>query len=197
MEPDLKARLSSIKKDLTRGLEEAIYLLLVKASTFPVWLSKFNPRLERSGTVIVNIFTATELSGESLYQSLTNYSSSLDDLKVDVDYGGQEISKFQKKFGLLCQRRQAHLQDCHYIETFIQLDIYCSKDEGVALDEAEYINHQIRQIFLDNPLLEDRYRVFLYERNGIRDNTDYPGMAPPGFQRVTMDISFIFAKTDS
>jgi hypothetical protein len=57
-------------KQYERTIEEAIYLLFVKASTLPVWLAKYRPTPEATGTTVVSTLglEVTESKGKQLVE---------------------------------------------------------------------------------------------------------------------------------
>lgn len=128
-----------LSKQDERELEEAIYLLFVKVSTLPVWLFKFKPTLEATGTTRISILSMEMLEKKS-----------------------KQLARI----------------------TF-QVDVYCSEEEGISMEEIEYIDHMLKSARKEK-LIVNSYKFVEYEINSIVDNRGVYKMAADGFERVMM-----------
>lgn len=70
----------------------------------------------------------------------------------------------------------------------------CSIDKGIAKDESAKILERLHELFLENPSINEVFKIFLYRCDRIIDNTGVYKMAPDGFQRFTMTFGFLLAE---
>lgn len=175
--------MKSPPKQASTELEEAVYLLFVKTSTLPVGLAKFRPQPEPTGTTIVSLMSAKVVEGEELYRAIASYGDLIKSMGFKGTYGDVSESGYQREVSHLFQKRQCHPQDCEFSELMFQVDVYCSKQEGVSMEEVEYIIHMVKEAHVENPALNG-YRLFLYRFEQIQDKRGAYKMAPEGFERV-------------
>lgn len=178
---------------LDRESEEVVYLLFVKAATLPVWLWKFRPDLESAGTIILSAFNNGILEGEDLYQEAMTFEN-WPTGTIKPRYWEFTSKKFSHEFSTLYKSRGCYPMDCEFVSLFIQLDIYCSNEESIALDEAEYIKFRVLDIYQENPVIAERYHVFLIDYSESRNVSGVYKMAPQGFERVVVDFRLIVSR---
>lgn len=183
----------SSPKQPSREFEEAIYLLFVKTSTLPVWLSKFRPEPEPTGTTIISLISTKIVEGEELYSAIAIYNKLTWSMGLRGTYGSITEAGYQQEVGRLFQMRQCHPQDCEFSEVSLQVDVYCSKEEGICLDEINYIKHMVGEAHKENPDL-DGYRLFLFRFGEVQDRRNAYKMAPKGFERALVTCHLLMAK---
>lgn len=94
---------NSLSKQATKDLEEAIYLLFVKASTLPVWLAKYRPTPEATGTTVVSTLglEMTESKGKQLVEFMFQvdvYCSEAEGISMEeIEYIDHMLKQLKKE----------------------------------------------------------------------------------------------------
>lgn len=68
-------------------------------------------------------------------------------------------------------------------EVMFQADVYCSEEEAVSMEEAEYIVHMLKESYKER-LIVSGYKFNKCNIEGIFDRRGHYKMAPHGFERV-------------
>lgn len=180
---------SKEEQAVERELTELVYLLLVKASTLPVFVQPATTR-DESGFVSIYIFPPSFMELVQLYGVAANFDVFSKRKGFDYDI---TTKKFHDLFYRLCQQRGAHPSDYDFFHIMAQVDVCCSVEENLAADEWEYIKHNLNDIYATSGPLLERYRLFLYRLDRERDQTQYLSKEP-GWQRRTADLTMLIAR---
>lgn len=172
---------------LNDELRELIYLLLVKSSTIRV-LPGMSGEPCPEGELQISTMLGRRVEERPLFDLADNssYTSNLKTLK-SREYDEDSSEYFYK----LCRLRECYPQDYDFVDTFIQIDIYCSEEEDILLDEAAYIRSAFKKLYRKNNILLDKFRIFLFCFSDVRDYSGYTMVAPLGFKKASLDMNLV------
>ena len=128
-----------------RSAKEFAYILMVKASTFPVYVDSNNTRMEPDGSLLISFLPIESVEPNHFFNTLCSYPclGSLDFLRPTME----QDSKAQRKLNSLYQRRGCFPHSVEFIELLAQVDLFCSVEENTALDEIEYVKHNLQELY--------------------------------------------------
>ena len=177
---------------IERSAKEFAYILMVKASTFPVYVDSNNTRMEPDGSLLVRFLSITLVESNHFHNTLCSDPclGRLDFLRASME----QDSKAQRKLNSLFQRRGCFPHSVEFIELLAQVDLFCSVDENTALDEIEYIKHNLQE-FYDGYFETETCRLFAFLTHYDRDHTNSYNMVQDGYQRIAFDLSMLVGVT--
>lgn len=177
----------STPKPLNDDLRELFYLLLVKSSNWRV-LPGMSGKPSPEGELQISTMLASPLTEEKLYWYADNesYTKYLKGIK-SRDYD----ESIKKHFLRVCKKRDCYPQDYDFIDAFIQADFYCRKEELTAFAEASSTRSRFKEIYKENQLFLDKYKLFLINLSDVRDYAIYSNDAPSGFVRSIFELYVI------
>lgn len=82
------------------------------------------------------------------------------------------------------------------VSVMFQVDVYCSEEEGISMEEIEYIKHMLKSA-CEEKLIVNSCKLVECKINSIVDNRGAYKMAPDGFERVMMWGVLGFINCDS
>lgn len=173
---------------LEKAALDFTYILMVKSATFPVYMNTNNTHMELDGSVLVRLLKIETIEEEKLYHAMMHYP----DLgKLEFLNHGEEVSeKAKKKMTQLCQKRGCLPHSFEYVELMAQVDVFCSVEEDTAIDEIDYIKHNLKEAYAQY-FQTDECRFFAYNISYDRNHTGGYKMVEQGFQRVAFDVTFL------
>lgn len=173
--------------DIERSAKEFVYNLMVKASTFPVYIDSNNTRMEPDGSLLVRFLSIQSVEPNRFHGVLRSYPclGKLDFLYSAIEHD----SKAQRKLNSLFQKRGCFPHSFEFIEVHAQVDVYCSIEEGTAFDEVEYVKHNLHEIY-NSYFATESCRFFAFLTHYDRDYTR-PRMIEEGYQRIAFDLSML------
>lgn len=179
---------SAQHRAIERSAKEFAYILMVKASTFPVYIDSNNTRMEPDGSLLMRFLSIKPVVSDDLLNLLRSYPCLG---KLDFLHSVMENdSKAQRKLNSTFQRRGCYPHSFEFVELLAQVDVFCSIEEGVALDEVDYIKHNLLEIYESHFEMED-CRFFAFRTQYDRDHTNGYKMVQEGWQRIAFDLSML------
>ena len=183
-------RISKADKSIARSSHEYLYTLMVKASTFSVYVDTNNTRMEPEGLLLIRFLSTDLLEPDALLQTMHSYPclGNVEFLRWDIKPG----SKKERKLAAVYQRRCCHPHSFHFVEVLAQVDCYCATAEASAIEEAEYVKHNLQQDYQSCFQTVD-CRLFAYRQGYDRSGTFAYDLEHIPYERYAIDISFLVA----
>jgi hypothetical protein len=181
-------RMSNEDKPIARSSHEFLYTLMVKASTFSIYVDTNNTRMESEGSLLIRFLSTDLLEPDELLQTMHSYPC-LGNVEF-LRWGIKPGSKKERNLAALYQRRCCHPHSFHFVEILAQVDCYCATGVASARDEAEYVKHNLHENYESGFQTVDS-RLFAYRQEYDRTSSFLYGVEQAPFDRYAFDIFFL------
>lgn len=181
-------RMSNEERSIACSSHEYLYILMVKASTFPVYINTNNTRMEPDGSLLMRFLSTVVVQPDELRRTICSYPclGNVGFLKWD----SEPTSRKETKLASLYQKRGCHPHSFHFVEILTQVDFYCATSVASAKDEADYVKHNLHVDYQAGFQTADS-RLFAYRKQYERTGHFPYGVEQEPYDRYAFDVSFL------
>lgn len=180
-------------KEPISEINSFLYYLFVKASSLLVWPPD-NPGRNLIPEGMVRLHSlyneAIDLPDIHFRAHEIDAKSSGNDVYIRTTEG-REVTKFVDD---LSDLRGIDLSKAQCFYGFVQADIFSSEESNIAISETEKIHEYISRLEKENIEIDGIFRVIKIGRTRHNDFSRNERLTKRGFQRISVDYSYILAK---